>query len=156
MRAAVLALGAALGLCGMRGSALAEADYCADLKRLIDLAATDKLAYISGQPREGSFRDTTLPLAGWRDCSLYGARTYTCDLQGFKTNEQAEEALAALVAEFKGCLGDGWSKDESRSSPVYVVLGSEHEAVSMTLSADQTDDGGHVVRLTLFVRGRRP
>jgi hypothetical protein len=31
---------------------------------------------------------------------------------------------------------------------------NEHDAVSMTLSTDRADDGEHVVRLTLFVRGR--
>ena len=92
--------------------------------------------------------------AGWRDCSLYGARTYTCDSQAFAASGQAETALAALVAEVKECLGEDWSKDDSRSSPVYVVVRNERDAVSMTLSTDQADDGGHVVRLTLFVRGR--
>jgi hypothetical protein len=154
MRAVVLALGSALGLWGLGGSALADAAWCPDLARVTDLAATNKLAYIGGPPRQGSFRDTTMPLAGWRDCSLYGARTYTCDSRGFETREQAAAALAALVTEVTACLGEGWSTEDSRSSPVYVVVRNERDAVSMTLSADQADDGGHVVRLTLFVRGR--
>jgi hypothetical protein len=149
MRAAVLAL----ALCGLGGAASAAPAWCPDLARVTDVAATNRLAAIAGPAREGNFRDTTLPLAGWRDCSLYGARTYTCDSPAFKTNEDAEKALAALVAEVENCLGEGWSRDDSRSSPVYVVVRNERDAVSMTLSTDQADDA-YVVRLTLFLRGR--
>jgi len=150
MRAAALAL----ALCGIGGAALADTAWCPDLQRVRDVAATNRLAVIAGPPREGSFRDTTLPLAGWRDCSLYGARTYTCDSRGHGSAEDAERALAALVAEVKDCLGPDWSRDDGRSSPVYVVVRSEHDPVSMTLSTDRADDGAHVVRLTLFLRGR--
>ena len=150
MRAAVLAL----ALCGIAGAAVAETAWCPDLKRVIDVAATNRLAAIAGPAREGSFRDTTIALAGWRDCSLYGDRTYTCDSPAFATAGDAERALAARVAEVTACLGEGWSRDDSRSSPVYVVVRSAHDPVSVTLSTDQADDGRHVVRLTLFVRGR--
>jgi hypothetical protein len=150
MRAAVLAL----AVCGIGGAALAETAWCPDLKRVTDVVATNRLAAIAGPPREGSFRDTTIPLAGWRDCLLYGGRTYTCDSPAFQTAGDAERALAALIAEVTDCLGEGWSRDDSRSSPVYVVVRSGHEPVSMTLSTDQADDGRHVVRLTLFMRGR--
>jgi hypothetical protein len=150
MRAAVLALAA----CGIGGAALAETAWCPDLNRVTDVAAANKLAYIAGPPREGSFRDATIPLPGWRNCSLYGSRTYTCDSQAFTTSGQAETALAALVADVKACLGADWSADDIRSSPVYVVVRNERDAVSMTLSTDQAEDGEHVVRLTLFVRGR--
>jgi hypothetical protein len=153
MRVPIFAL-TALGLCGIGGSALADAAYCPDLKRVIDVAATNKFAYIAGQPREGAFRETTLALAGWRDCSLYGARTYTCDTQPFKTAAEAEKALAALVAEFQDCLGEQWSKDESRSSPTYVVLHGPQDPVAMTLSTDTMERDEHIVRLTLFVRVR--
>jgi len=153
MRAALMLAGAlALGRIG--GTALADAAWCPDLARVTDLAATNKLGYIAGLARAGSFSDTTLPLPGWRDCSLYGSRTYTCDSQAFRTAGEAERALAALVAEVKDCLGAAWSKDESRSSPVYVVVRNERDAVSITLSTDQADDAAHVVRLTLFLRGR--
>jgi hypothetical protein len=154
MRTAMLALGGALALCGIGGAALAAAAWCPDLGRAADLAATNKLAFIAGPPREGSFRDATLPLAGWRDCSLYGTRTYTCDTRAFTTDEQAETALAALVTEVKQCLGDAWRKDDSRSSPGYVVLRNDGDAVSMTLSTDTRGDGEHVVHLTIFPRGR--
>jgi len=151
---AILALGVALVVCGRGGAAFADAAWCSDLARVADLAATNKLAFIAGAPRGGSFRDATVPLPGWRNCALYGARTFTCDSQAFATSGQAEAALAALVADVKACLGADWSRDDSRSSPVYAVVRNEHDAVSMTLSTDQADDGEHVVRLTLFVRGR--
>jgi len=150
MRAAALAL----ALCGIGGAAFAAPAWCPDLKRVTDVAATGALAHIAGPPREGSFRGTTMSLAGWRDCSLYGARTYTCDSGALKTAADAERALAALVVEVTDCLGEGWSRDVSRSSPMYVVMRSEHDPVSITLSTDQADDGDHVVRLTLFMRGR--
>jgi len=155
MRAAVLAFGRALALCGLGGSALAEPAWCPDLERVIDLTVTkDKFAYIAGAPRDGDFRDTIMPLADWRDCSLYGTRTYICESQGFRTAEDAGKALATLVAEVGECLGGSWSKDESRSSPVYAVLHSAQDPAAMTLGTDTTDAGEHIVRLTVFFRGR--
>ena len=151
MRAQTLTLCIAFALSALGGSAFAEAAYCPDLLRLTDLARTkNKFAYIAGPPREGNFRDTTMPLAGWHDCSLYGFRTYTCDSSAFAT---AEKALAATVAEVTDCLGDDWSKDESRSSPVYVVVRNGRGPVSITLNTDTADDGRHLVRLSLFLRG---
>src|SRR5262249_50350285 len=141
MRAAVLAL----GLVGLGGAAFAETAWCPDLKRVIDLTvAKDKFAYIAGRPREGDFRDTTLPLAGWRDCSLYGTRTYLCESQGFKAAEEAAKALATLVTEVADCLGGSWSNDESRSSSVYAVLHSAQDPAAMTLGTGQADDGRYV------------
>ena len=79
MRAAALAL----ALCGIGGAAFAAPAWCPDLKRVVDLTVTkDKFAYVAGRPREGDFRDTTMPLAGWRDCSLYRTRTYLCESRG--------------------------------------------------------------------------
>ena len=154
MRAQTLTLCTAFGLSALGGSALAEAAYCPDLLRLTDLAATkNKFAYIAGPPREGNFRDTTMPLAGWHDCSVYGSRTYTCNSLAFATAEEAEKALAATVVEVTDCLGDDWSKDESRSSPVYVVVRNGRDPVSITLSTDTADSGRHLVRLSLFLRG---
>ena len=73
-----------------------------------------------------------------------------------KVLEDAEKALATLVAEVKDCLGETWSKDDDRSSADYAVLHSARDPAAMTLGTDQTDDGRHVVRLTLFVRARAP
>ena len=154
MRAQTLTLCTAFGLSALGGSAFAEAAYCPDLLRLTDLARTkNKFAYIAGPPREGNFRDTTMPLAGWHECSLYGSRTYTCDSPAFATAEEAGKALNATVVELTDCLGDGWSTDESRSSPVYVVVRNGRGPVSITLNTDTADDGRHLVRLSLFLRG---
>jgi hypothetical protein len=150
-----MAFACALVLSGPGGAAFAEAAWCPDLKRVIDLTvAKHKFAYIAGAPREGDFRDTTMPLAGWRDCYLYGTRAYICESQGFKTEEEAEKALAALVPDIADCLGDAWSKDEDRSSPVYAVLHSAQDPAAMTLGADTMQDRDSIVRLTVFFRGR--
>jgi hypothetical protein len=130
------------------------AAYCDDLLRVTDLAATSgKLTFIAGKAREGSFLDTTLPLAGWSDCSLYGPRTYICEFGAFATAVEAEKALDQSVKDVKACLGHDWAEDTSRSSPDYVQLHSERDAVSLTLSTD-AGQSVHVVRLIVFVRGR--
>jgi hypothetical protein len=127
--------------------------YCFDLSRVIDLAATkERFASIAGRPRPGDFRDTKLVLAGWKDCSLYGAATYICDSAEMDTAEQADEARRDLLEEVKSCLGAGWTEAADRSSPSYVVLQNAARPVSITLSTDQTDSKRHVVRLTVFVR----
>jgi hypothetical protein len=155
MRALLLRLASTLVLCGIGGTALAESAWCPDLERVIDLtAAKDKFAYIAGPPREGDFRDTTMPLVGWRDCSLYGTRTYICESPGFKTAAEAEQALATLIEQVKDCLGETWSKDDDRSSPVYAVLHGAQDPAAMTLGTDTTQNGDHIVRLTVFFRGR--
>ena len=62
--------------------------YCFDLSRIVDLAVTkERFASIAGRPRPGDFRDASLILAGWKDCSLYGAATYTCDSAEMDTAE---------------------------------------------------------------------
>ena len=83
---------------------------------------------------------TDLALPGWKDCSLYGASTYTCDLVEVDTAEQAEAAQAAILQEIKACLGQGWSEADGRSSPSHVVLHSALRPVSITLSMDATDN----------------
>lgn len=127
--------------------------YCFDLSRIVDLAVTkERFASIAGRPRPGDFRDTKLVLAGWKDCSLYGAATYTCDSAEMDTAEQADEARRDLLDDVKSCLGAGWAEAAERSSPSYVVLQNAARPVSITLSTDQTDSKRHVVRLTVFVR----
>src|SRR5258705_226684 len=72
------------------------AAYCPDLKRLAALAATkDRFAGIAGRPRDGNFVETTLPLAGWRDCALYGPRSYTCDSDKVATAARGRAATPA-------------------------------------------------------------
>ena len=127
--------------------------YCFDLSRVVDLVVTkERFASIAGRPRPGDFRDTKLVLAGWRDCSLYGAATYTCDSAEMDTAEQADEARRDILDDVKSCLGAGWAEAAERSSPSYVVLQNAARPVSITLSTDQTDSKRHVVRLTVFVR----
>jgi len=127
--------------------------YCFDLSRVVDLVVTkERFASIAGRPRPGDFRDTKLVLAGWRDCSLYGAATYTCDSAEMDTAEQADEARRDILDDVKSCLGASWAEAAERSSPSYVVLQNAARPVSITLSTDQTDSKRHVVRLTVFVR----
>jgi hypothetical protein len=127
--------------------------YCFDLNRVVDLAMTkERFASIAGRPRQGSFLNTSLVLADWKDCSLYGAATYTCDSSEMDTAEEAEKARAAILDQVKACLGAGWVEAAERSSPSYVVLHDAARPVAITLSTDQTDGKKHVVRLIVFVR----
>jgi len=127
--------------------------YCFDLTRVVDLAMTkERFASIAGRPRQGGFQDTRLVLKDWKDCSLYGAATYTCDSSEMDTAEEAEKARAAILDQVKACLGAGWAEAAKRSSPNYVVLHNAARPVAITLSTDQTDKKKHVVRLTVFVR----
>ena len=127
--------------------------YCSELKQITALAVTkEKFASITGKPRNGNFRDTTLELTGWRDCSLYGPATYTCNSQPLATAENAETVQASAMHDIKACLGEAWSEAGDRSSPRYVVLHHAGRPLSITLSTDQTDKNEHVVRLILFVR----
>ena len=109
---------------------------------------------IAGKPQQGDFHDTSLPLAGWRNCSLYGTSTYTCDSVEVDTAEQAEAAQAAILQQVKACLGQGWSEADGRSSPSHVVLHSALRPVSITLSMDATDNKTQVVHLIVFIRRR--
>jgi hypothetical protein len=149
----------ALALASCPAAALAQSPrsqappYCFDLSRIVDLAVTkERFASIAGRPRPGDFRDASLVLAGWKDCSLYGAATYTCDSAEMDTAEEADEARRDILDQVKSCLGAGWAEATERSSPSYVVLHDAARPVSITLSADQTDSKRHVVRLTVFVR----
>ncbi len=127
--------------------------YCFDLSRIVDLAVTkERFASIAGRPRQGDFRDVRVVLADWKDCSLYGASTYTCDSAEMDTAAEAEKARAAILDQVKSCLGAGWAEAADRSSPSYVVLHNAARPVSVTVSTDQTDSKKHVVRLIVFVR----
>ena len=149
----------ALAIASLPAMALAQSprspapSYCFDLSRVVDLAATkERFASIAGRPRQGDFRETTLRLPDWKDCSLYGATTYTCDSAEMESAAEAEKARAAMLDQVKSCLGAGWIEAAERSSPNYVVLHDKARPVAITLSTDQTDSKKHVVRLTVFVR----
>jgi hypothetical protein len=127
--------------------------YCFDLSRIVDLAVTkERFASIAGASRQGDFRDATVVLAEWKDCSLYGAATYTCDSAEMNTAQEADKARSAMLRQVRSCLGAGWSEAADRSNPSYVVLHNAARPVSITMSTDQTETKKHVVRLTVFVR----
>src|SRR3954454_23161486 len=91
--------------------------YCSELQQIVSLAMTKaRFSDIAGKPQQGDFHDASLRLSGWRNCSLYGANTYTCDSAEVETAEQAEAAQAAILQEIKACLGIGWSEADGRSS----------------------------------------
>ena len=127
--------------------------YCFDLSRIVDLAVTkERFASIEGRPRQGDFRDATVVLSDWKDCSLYGAATYTCDSAEIESAEEAEKARSAVLGQVRSCLGAGWSEAVERSNPNYVVLHDAARPVAITVSTDQTDSKKYVVRLIVFVR----
>jgi hypothetical protein len=127
--------------------------YCKNLKQVTTLAlAGNRFAAIAGKRREGSFRDTTLPLTGWKDCALYGAATYTCDSHALRSSTEAEAALTKTTDEILRCLAGAWVEVKDRSSAAYVVLHPVRGSASITLSLDEDDNKEHLVRLTLFLR----
>ena len=147
----------ALALAGATATTAAQnaPAYCSELQQIVSLAMTKgRFSDIAGKPQQGDFHDTNLPLAGWRNCSLYGANTYTCDSGEMGTAEQAEARQAAILREIKMCLGQGWSEAADRSSPSHVVLHNALRPVSITLSMDATDNKTHVVHLIVFIRKR--
>jgi hypothetical protein len=130
-----------------------SATYCADLKQLAQLAITaSQFTAIAGKPREGNLRDTTLPLTGWKDCTLYGATTYTCDSHVLRNSHGAEEALTKTTDEVLRCLAGSWVEIKDRSSASYVALHPARGRASMTLNLDEDDNKDYLVRLTLFLR----
>ncbi len=127
--------------------------YCFDLSRIVDLAVTkERFASIAGRPRQGDFRDASVVLPDWKDCSLYGAATYSCDSAEMESAEATAKARSEILRQVKSCLGAGWSEARDRSNPSYVVLNNAARPVSITVSTDQTDSKKYVVRLTVFVR----
>jgi hypothetical protein len=124
------------------------------LKQVVALATTnDRFAVITGKPRDGNFTGTSLPLTGWKDCSLYGARTYTCDSHAVGTAQEVERGQAKTVNEIKACLGESWAEVEDWSSSSYVVLHDGMGLTSITISTDAKDRKEYVIRLVLFLRG---
>jgi hypothetical protein len=129
--------------------------YCADVKRVIALATTnDRFASIAGKPRDGNFSDTTLALAGWKDCSLYGPAMYTCDSVAVATLDDAAQAQARIVDQLLTCLAGEWAEIGDFSSPGYVVLHPVKGPASITLNLYETENKQHIVRLILFIRNR--
>lgn len=131
----------------------ASVPYCDEVKQIANLAMTrDRFASILGKPREGNFRGTNLPLTGWNDCAFYGTGYYTCDSSPFKTVEDAQQALAKISRDILVCLGKTWTKVDEESSADYAVLHPLLGPTSIALNLDQTNDGQHLVRFSLFLR----
>jgi hypothetical protein len=150
----ILALAIAHAVASAQDARPAAAPYCTDLQQVVALAITrERFASITGRPREGNFLDTSLPLPGWKNCSLYGRATYTCDSNEFKTGDEAVQAESTVLDQVKSCLGEVWAEAEDRSSPGYRVLHTRAGPVSITLSTDVTDRKTHVVRIIIFIRG---
>src|SRR5205814_10495401 len=132
-----------------------ESQYCADLQQVVRLAAAaDRFASITGKMREGSFHDTSRPLAGWKDCTIYGDKTYACNSEDIATAPAADEQLNSVVRQVKACFGEGWwIEDPARTSPPrYVVFHHPIGLTTMTISTDQDGTNVHVVRLIMFLR----
>ena len=131
-----------------------EPQYCADLQLVVLLAtAADKFASITGKVREGSFHETSRPLAGWKDCTVYGDKTYACNSEDIATAQAAAEQLNSVVRQVNACFGEGWwTEDAGRTSQRYVVFHHPIGLATMTISTDQDEKNVHVVRLIMFLR----
>jgi hypothetical protein len=150
-----LALGSLPATTSAQDATTVAPTYCSELQQIVSLGMTKgRFSDIAGKPQQGDFHATDLALPGWKDCSLYGASTYTCDSVEVDTAQQAEVAQATILQEIKACLGVGWSEADGRSSPSHVVLHSALRPVSITLSMDATDNKTHVVHLIVFIRRR--
>lgn len=130
-----------------------EPPYCADLQQVVRLAAaSDKFASITGNVREGSFYETSRPLPGWKDCTIYGDKTYACHSEDIATAETAEGRLNGVVQQVNACFGEGWwINDQVRTSLQYVVLHHPVGLATMTISTDEDRKNVHVVRLIMFL-----
>jgi|SRR5437899_6353885 len=149
----------ALAIASLPATALAQSarpqppSYCFDLSRIVDLAVTkERFSSIAGRSRQGDVRNANLVLPDWKNCSLNGAATYTCDSAEMESAAEADKARVATLDQVKSCLGAGWVEAAERSSPNYVVLHNAVRPVAITLSTEQTDSKRHVVRLTVFLR----
>ena len=128
------------------------APYCADLKHIANLAMTrERFSSIIGKPRQGNFRDTTMPLTGWKDCVFYGTNAYTCDSRVFASESAAAQAQKEMVPQILSCL-ETWTEATQQSSPTYLALHPRLGPASITLSLDKDDDGKDIVRFTMFLR----
>src|SRR5262249_20880296 len=91
----VLTLTSVLAATPVIAQGTAAVPYCADLQRVIELAMSkERFAAIAGSPGQGNFTETKLALTGWKNCSLYGANTYTCDSPEVDSAAAAERQQA--------------------------------------------------------------
>ena len=134
------------------GQGASDLSYCADLKQLNNFAMSQgRFAPIIGEPREGNFRDTTLPLTGWTNCAFYGATTYTCDSPELETAQDAVEAQSRIAKDILACFGGTWAEAAEQTSTDFLVLHPKLGPASITLNLDRIDKG-HIVRFIMFLR----
>ena len=109
----------------------AIAPYCSDLKRVAGLATTkERFASISVKPRNGNSADSAL--TDWNDCSIYGARIYTCDSQPIGTAQEAQQAQEKVFHDIQACLGASWAEAKDRSSIGFIAKTSFVDEFSRT------------------------
>jgi hypothetical protein len=121
--------------------------FCADLSHVVRSAgAADRFASITGKLRDGSFHETTRPLNGWKDCTIYGERTYSCYSKSIRSASAAQRKLKAVARDIKACFGKGWwAEDAERTSSRYVVLHHPVGLATMTISTDEEQIDVHVL-----------
>jgi len=127
--------------------------YCAELKELNNYAmSSQRFAPIVGQPRNGNYRETKLPLTGWNSCAFHGTNTYTCDSSEFMTREEAAKAQQRIAKEILNCFGGTWAEASEQMGPDFVVLHPKLGPASITLNLGETDANKHIISLIMFVR----
>jgi hypothetical protein len=127
--------------------------YCQELKELNNYAMSQRrFAPIIGMPKEGNYRATSLTLTGWINCAFYGTTTYTCDSTELKSHDEAARAQQRIAQETLDCFEGTWAKAPDQMGTDFVVLHPKLGPASITLNLDETDGGGHLVRLILFLR----
>ena len=86
-----------------------------------------------GLTRERNFRDTLVPFAGWKDCSLCGAEMCTCDSPNYETAGEAEAALASTIQQVWPAWGPNGPKSrsyaKSRRERLTAVRGALYDVV---------------------------
>jgi hypothetical protein len=126
--------------------------YCEELKQLNNLAMSKgRFAPVIGSPREGNYYETKLPLTGWTNCAFYGPATYTCDSPDYKTEQEAKAGQSQIADDILACFAGTWAEAPEQTSRDFLVLHPKLGPASITLNLDRTD-GGHIVRLILFLR----
>jgi hypothetical protein len=153
MRALITANALLLTLTGtLAARDAAGISYCEDLKKLNNFAMSrGRFAPIIGNPLQGNYYETKLPLTGWNNCAFFGPTTYTCDSPEFKTAQEAMEAQSRTAKDILACFGDTWAEAPEQTSTDFLVLHPKLGPASITLNLDRTD-GGYIVRLILFLR----
>src|SRR6266850_3554816 len=114
--------------------------YCPELKELNNYVMSQRrFAPIIGQPKEGNYRATSLPLTGWLNCAFYGTTTYTCDSTALKSHGEAAKAQLRIAQEILECFAGTWAEAPEQMGPDFVVLHPKLGPDSITLNLGETD-----------------